>query len=192
MKTAVSQRCAVGESVCGDDWAVVQDGAAWLLAVIDGLGHGPEARRAAQLARGTLTRLPALPVDRLVEEMGRDLKPSRGACVGLARVDLAARLVSCVIVGNVEIAGASTAPIRPVPSPGILGREIRKLRVFEAPVAYGDRLYLYSDGISRRVELSRYRALAPQQAADAVVRDFGQSHDDATCMVADLPPHAPS
>ena len=80
MLTAVSQRCAVGEHVCGDDWAVLQDGAAWLLAVIDGLGHGPEARHAAQLASATLRRCQGLPVDRLIAEMGRDLKPSRGAC----------------------------------------------------------------------------------------------------------------
>ncbi|HEY3450587.1 MAG TPA: SpoIIE family protein phosphatase [Myxococcales bacterium] len=185
MLTAVTQRCAVGESVCGDDWVVLQDGQSWLLAVIDGLGHGPEARRAAQLAHATLERCPGLPVERLVEEMGRDLKPSRGACVGLARVDLQRKHLTCVIVGNVEIAGE--ARVRPVPSPGILGREIRKLRIFETPLSYGDRLYLYSDGISRKVELACYRSLPPQQAADAVVRDFGQSHDDATCLVADLP-----
>ncbi|MGC4122530.1 MAG: SpoIIE family protein phosphatase [Myxococcales bacterium] len=186
MLTAVCQRCAVGERVCGDDWAVVQAGAAWLLAVIDGLGHGPQAQHAAALARQALQRSPDLPLDQLVGEMGRALKSSRGACVGLARVDPETRKLSCVIVGNVEIAG--DGHVRPVPSPGIVGREIRKLRVFEGPFARGDRLYLYSDGISRKVQLTKYRALVPQQAANAVVREFGQSHDDATCLVAELVP----
>ena len=185
--TAVAQRCAAGEQVCGDDFAVVQEeGQSWLLAVIDGLGHGPEAHAAARAARSTIERSGGLGLAELVAAIGRDIKSLRGACVGLARVDLSARRVSCVIVGNVEIVGVGATPIRPLPSPGIVGREIRKLRLFESPIAAGERLVLYSDGISRRVELSAYAALNARQTADAVVRDFGANHDDATCLVADI------
>jgi serine/threonine protein phosphatase PrpC len=187
MRTAVSQRCARGERVCGDDFAVVHRDRAWVLAVIDGLGHGPQAQEAARAAREVIERSPALPLEQMVADVGRALKASRGACLGLAQVDLERWRLRCVIVGNVEIVGMGREALRPLPSPGIVGREIRKLRVFESALAPGDRLFLYSDGISRRVELARYRHLAAQQAADAVVEDFGESHDDATCLVADLP-----
>lgn len=186
MQTAVSQRCAAGESLCGDGWAVVEAADATLLAVIDGLGHGPEAHQAAQAARATIERRGGLELEPLVAELGAALRDSRGACLGLARVDHRLARVRCAIVGNVEIVGLGRAPIRPLPSPGIVGRALRKLRVCEALVSPGDRLFLYSDGISRRVELARYGRLGAQLAAEAVVRDFGVAHDDATCLVADL------
>lgn len=191
MRTGAFQRCAQGERVCGDDWAVVRTPGGWLLAVIDGLGHGQKAREAALGAHAALERCAGLELRPMVAQINMDLRASRGACLGLARVDADLRRVCCVIVGNVEIAGISQAPIRPLPSPGIVGREIRKLRVFEGTVSAGDRLFLYSDGISRKVDLSRYRGLDPSEAAEAVVCEFGQAHDDATCLVADVP-HEPA
>ncbi len=188
MYTAASQRCAPGEVVCGDAWVVVPHGDAWLLAVIDGLGHGPEAHRAAQAAKAAIERQPHLELEPLVGAIATGLKGSRGACVGLARVEPARRRVGCVIVGNVEIVGVGREPIRPLGSPGIVGREIRKLRLFEGSVAPGDRLFLYSDGISRRVDLARYRGQPVTAAARGVVDDFGGGNDDATCLVAELPP----
>ena len=48
IQVGIAQRPANGEVVCGDHCAVVAEGAVTLIAVADGLGHGPHAATAAQ------------------------------------------------------------------------------------------------------------------------------------------------
>ena len=55
---AVAQRALPGESVSGDRHVVLPHRRGVTLAVIDGIGHGPEAAKAAELAADTLRLMP--------------------------------------------------------------------------------------------------------------------------------------
>src|SRR5262249_48397522 len=78
---------APGEHVSGDAWAALQQGSRGSLMVADGLGHGPEAAKAADAATALLE---ARPDDDLTQLLGRThdaLQGTRGAAVALLRCD---------------------------------------------------------------------------------------------------------
>ena len=84
---AAAGRPRLGETVSGDHWAVDWDGFACRVAVIDGLGHGPEAAQAAEAAVATLAAHPELPPDEALRRCHVALKGTRGAAISIARVE---------------------------------------------------------------------------------------------------------
>lgn len=54
IEVAGATRPRPGEQRCGDAWLHLDLGDASLLAIVDGLGHGPEAAAAASAALGSL------------------------------------------------------------------------------------------------------------------------------------------
>ena len=98
----------VGETVCGDAWAIDQRAGRVRVMVADGLGHGPLAAEAAQEAIGVFRAHPTLAPAALLEVMHPALRRTRGAAVAVAEVDLTAQLVRFAGVGN--IAGTVLVP----------------------------------------------------------------------------------
>ena len=91
-----------GEVVSGDA-AVVEtwvDGA--LVAVIDALGHGPEATEAALLAAELLRRKPGDPLPALMQECHRGLRRSRGIALTLTSFNARDRQMTWSGIGNIE------------------------------------------------------------------------------------------
>ncbi|HEY5960586.1 MAG TPA: ATP-binding SpoIIE family protein phosphatase, partial [Polyangiaceae bacterium] len=99
---------APGETECGDDFATELSKSRAHIIVADGLGHGPEAAKAAAAAvRVFKARHDADPTQ-LLSEMHVALRSTRGAAVAYAIVDLANNSVQFTGVGNV--AGIITWP----------------------------------------------------------------------------------
>ncbi len=174
-----------GERQCGD-LALVRDAdGATLLAVIDALGHGPHAAAAAALAADHLS---AAALDQgltaLVEGLHAALRGSRGAAAMIVLLAPDGRLQGCG-VGNVELRTVGSR-VPAVLTPGVLGASINRLRTFEGRVAAGDRLVIFSDGLSSRMELDRVRGLAPGAACDALMAQYRRPHDDSTVLITDL------
>ena len=175
---------AVGETVCGDASAVVTFAQGTLLCVADGLGHGPNAREAADAACAHVAAYAGAPVEALLRDIDRALVGTRGAAVSVLALDPAGGRVLFAGIGNVELHALAPAPIASPPTPGILGRGIKNVRVWEHPLAEGDLFVLTSDGLSTRFELRALAHLEPQAIADAIVRGYHKKHDDASCVVA--------
>lgn len=99
---AVSGRPLPGEAVSGDLAACmpVSDGA--LLAAIDGLGHGPKAAEAAEIARDTIAAHSSESLASLLRLCHVGLAGTRGAAITLVRVECGAGMLQWVGVGNVE------------------------------------------------------------------------------------------
>ncbi len=174
-----------GERECGDIAVVRASGELTLIAVIDALGHGPLAAAAAKLAAD---HLDAAPLDRgilpLVEALHAALRGSRGAAGMIVLLAADGRLQGCG-VGNVELRSVGSR-VPSVLTPGVLGASINRLRSFEARVAAGSRLVIFSDGLSSRMELDRVRGLAPGAACDALMAQYRRSHDDSTVLITDI------
>ncbi|MBI4861829.1 MAG: SpoIIE family protein phosphatase [Candidatus Riflebacteria bacterium] len=181
----MSQRTAVGESVCGDGYVVVRAPSSSLIAVIDGLGHGPAAHEAARKACEIVLECQRLSLADLLHALGIGLASTRGACLALVRIHTDRDRVAALAVGNVEVVGITKHPISMVPGRGIVGRPRVVARPAESSLTGGDRLVVFTDGISRRVNVRKYLHLPAQRAADSMLREHGVSHDDATCLVAD-------
>ncbi len=174
-----------GERECGDIVVVRASAEVTLIAVIDALGHGPHAAATAQIAAKHLGEASLdsgiLP---LIEGLHAALRGSRGAAAMILLLAPDGRLQGCG-VGNVELRTIGTR-VPAVLTPGVLGASINRLRTFEARVASGDRLVIFSDGISSRMELDRIRGLTPGEACDALMTQYRRTHDDSTVLVTDL------
>lgn len=175
-----------GELHNGDVAWVREDGDTTWLAVIDGTGHGPEAARAAELAVSYLGAQPrSTSIDGLVHGLHEHLRGTRGCAATVCCFERG--LLRGAGVGNVEMRVLGT-PVATLLTPGMLGHRVHRLRTFEASLRPGDRLLLWSDGISARAIHALPRGLAPEQAAGALMESGARPTDDATVLVADVWP----
>ncbi len=177
---ASASRNAPHESVCGDCGDVFVGAKHTLVVVADGLGHGPDARKASLLAVEVASQHVDTPLDALMLLLDRALAPTRGAAVSLLRLEHEAQTISFVGIGNVECRALSAQSIQPLAMPGIVGRGFRRSRVWSYPVVAGDDLVLLTDGISSRLELERCEG--PSALAQAVLTRFARGTDDAFVM----------
>src|SRR5205823_4595645 len=99
---AVAQRALPGESVSGDRHVVLPHRRGVTLAVIDGLGHGTEAAKAAELAAATLRRMPENNLLAHLNCCHLALTNSRGVVMTLAEFNLRDHTLTLCGVGNVE------------------------------------------------------------------------------------------
>lgn len=170
----------------GDAFIVRQWEGAALAGVIDGLGHGLYAQRAAQAARQYLDNHFDQPLENLFRGTGRACSATRGVVMALARFE--PDLVSIASVGNIEtrLLGSSTrASI--VVRRGIVGLNAPQPVITQH--AWDDRnlLVMHSDGVralSDRQLLSAVHPLAPALIAQRLLVDLGRNDDDATVVVA--------
>ena len=159
---------------------------------VDGLGHGPEAARAAGLAIDTAEAHAARPLIEIVEECHRRLLPTRGAALSLARWSAPLRRLEWIGVGNVEglvlqpAAGAGIGRERLLLRSGLVGVNLPLLRVQAVEVPGDGRLIFATDGIGREFDRGLDPSDPPQTLADRIlVRSF-KGDDDALVLVVRL------
>jgi serine/threonine protein phosphatase PrpC len=179
----VAQRPAEGETLCGDAYAIVRRGRRTLVALADGLGHGPEAARAAQAFCSHVQAAADRPLDAILTTAGPAIAGTRGVAAALLRLDPPGHF-EYAGVGNIVLRVLSRTPIHPLSVAGTLGRRnARRVRCDRFAVEEGDLLVMHSDGVSGRYELDRLRGAAPDRVARELLAAHGRSHDDATCLV---------
>jgi phosphoserine phosphatase RsbX len=181
-RTAAAQRPCRGEVACGDGFLVL-DGPITLVALVDGLGHGPRAREAAMRFLELAEQQRLLSPQKIFEAGCSALSGTRGVAAMVAKLDCVAGTIDVSGVGNIELRSISRVPITPISTPGIVGRPVRTIREYRYPLSSGDLLVLSSDGISRRAEIARYASLEPEAMAQAWLQEYGSAHDDVTCLV---------
>jgi anti-sigma regulatory factor (Ser/Thr protein kinase) len=181
---------APNEVVCGDVWRVVERGGELAVMVADGLGHGPQAAAAAELAADAFGRDPFGEAAQFFERADHDLIGSRGAAVACARVG-ANGVVSYSGVGNIagKLLGASENRGLPTQN-GTVGLHMRKAiqsTTYEWP-PHG-MLIMHSDGLTAHWTLETYPGLLvrhPAVVAGVLSRDALRGRDDATVVVVAL------
>jgi len=181
-QTGIVIRPCVGETVCGDAQVVIDDGDMLLVAVVDGLGHGPGAAEASEAFVEFVRGNPRKPLENLMAEGSSHISSTRGAAAAIVRLDFAHNSLGFCGVGNVHFHSLSSASIHPVCVPGIVGHRVRKIIPYEFELPEQGTFVLCSDGISSRIHLEEFPEHAPQALADAILAQHGKSHDDATCV----------
>jgi anti-sigma regulatory factor (Ser/Thr protein kinase) len=178
---------APGETACGDGWAFALDGERSALMVADGLGHGPDAAEAAQVALESFREDPLAPPAQVLARVHQALRRTRGAAVMVLQPDAAAGVVRSAGAGNVMarlVSGVSDRTL--LCQHGTAGIVIRTPE--EATTAWPPHamLVVYSDGIESRWKpevLVPLLARDPTLAAAVLVRDHCRGRDDATVAV---------
>ncbi len=183
LQTAQRTRPCQGFTSSGDLAIVRQDADTALLAVIDVLGHGPDAAAVATLAGDYLASLElSEDVETWMAGLHAALNRTRGAAAGLGRAQGCDLDVS--VVGNIAVTSCGTR-VGVVASPGIVGRRLRRIRSFSFCMQPGDRVALYSDGL-RRVNLADSREFCAERACDHLMNTCASATDDATILLADF------
>jgi hypothetical protein len=187
----VATRSLAAGAPSGDGYLVKPVPRGMLIAVVDGLGHGPQAAAASETALATLERHAAEPPAVLLGRCHENLRPTRGAVLSLARIDESARTLTWLGVGNVEgvllrADRAANPPLeRLAPRPGVLGRQLPALGSATLPFKAGDTLILATDGIPAGFE-DHLTVSPPRRLADDILALHGSSTDDALVLVACL------
>lgn len=179
-----------GQSVSGDVYVVhTLNETQLLVSVIDGLGGGHEAARAADGAAQVLRSVPDLPLSELIRRAHVALHQTRGAVIGLLRLDLSQREADFVGVGNIGVQVYNQQPIKPISKNGILGYRLPALLQLHYTYNSGAMFVLYSDGISSRFSLDDSINLeqSPQTIANNILENYGKFTDDATVVVVRCP-----
>lgn len=175
-----------GQSISGDTYVVQENGPhSLLISVIDGLGGGTEAARASNGAAEVVRAHPDKPLENIIRMAHAALHSTRGAVIGILRLDTLARKAEYIGVGNIGVYVYSTQSIKPISKNGILGYRLPTLLQLQYTYNSGDTFVLYSDGISARfsTEGKLNGASPPQSLADHILRDYGKAVDDATVVV---------
>jgi phosphoserine phosphatase RsbX len=173
-----------GEKVNGDAVLVRRDGDALMLAVVDGLGHGPIAAEAAQAAIASFeAQAFETSVLSMMQSAHDALRGTRGVAATLCVIRN--RTVEACAVGNVQLS-CSNADIPLVLSAGILGQRVQKYRVCQGQLQRSARIAVFTDGLSTRVSLLEVKGFAPDAACRALFDRHRRTEDDATILIADL------
>lgn len=179
-----------GQKESGDLSLIKRVGVGTLVAVVDGLGHGEEAATAAHAAVGALERYAREPLADLVRHCHEALLGLRGVVLGLAYLDPQAATMTWLGVGNVggillrADSGSKPARITLVQSAGFIGGETPHPTTRSVPLAIGDTVMLFSDGIKDGFADSVVLSNTPKEIADAVIGRHTKGNDDALILVA--------
>lgn len=182
MKYGGFSRPFKGLTVCGDSFLVEERSGALLSAVIDGLGHGHESSIAAEKAVEVIRAHPDLPVGTLMQRCHEQLRPTRGAAVGILRIEPDGRGEFCG-VGNIEVQALNGQAPSLFCLAGIVGHNMRTSKVMPFNMKNGDIYCLFSDGVSARGNLKSCLPGAPENVARRIVEQWGRAHDDATALI---------
>ncbi len=190
IETAFATLPLPGEAESGDLCLIKRVGKGTLVAVVDGLGHGQDAASAAHAAVGVLDRYAREPLIDLVRRCHEALVGLRGVVLGLAYLDPQAATMAWLGVGNVggivlrADLGNRPSRITLVPSAGFIGAEQARPTTRSVPLALGDTVILFSDGIKEGFAESLVLSNTPQEIADFVITRHVKGNDDALVLVA--------
>lgn len=176
-----------GEEVAGDSWALASDATSATVLVADGLGHGPQAAEASELACAVAMEGALQGAANILEDAHAALRATRGAAVAAVRIDMLHEELLFAGIGNISAHLIGRHEKRQLVSHnGIVGSNMRKVQEFAAPWNGDSLLVLHSDGLTSRWNLADYPGLAqchPAVVAGVLYRDFVRGRDDVTVLV---------
>jgi negative regulator of sigma-B (phosphoserine phosphatase) len=189
---AVATVSANPDEPSGDAWLVRPRGAGALIAVLDGIGHGPPAAEAAAVACGVLVRFTEAPLAEILELCHAELQGKRGIALGLAAYDPVGAALEWLAVGHIQAflirhgADGRARTTGLIGSSGIVGRGVPTLRSEIVEAQSGDLLALATDGLRPAFADVLPLPGTLQATADGLMRGFRRGHDDALALVARL------
>ena len=186
----VAARSFDGGAESGDQYLVEPFPNGVLVAVIDGLGHGPRAATAGETAVAALRGHGHEPVAPLLKRCHEMLRRTRGVVMSVASFNVLNDTMTWVGVGNVKglllCAGGGSGATRErlLLRGGVVGYNLPTLRPVSVPVSRGDTLIFATDGLRSVFAEELTLGEAPQGTADCILSQYRRGTDDAMVLVA--------
>ena len=171
---------------CGDSGITLEQKGILLCAVIDGVGHGPNAAIAAVTAKNYIEANSEATLTEILQGVHEVLKSTQGAVACLCRIDLKSGQLSMAGIGNITcriFRGLDSE--RLLSREGILGYMVSTPREHRRKLDNAALLLMHSDGVREHFELFEYPDLLKGNAASVaarVVDTLGKNNDDASCL----------
>jgi anti-sigma regulatory factor (Ser/Thr protein kinase) len=176
-----------GEMVCGDTCAITRHADRCNVMIADGLGHGPQAAAASQLAADVLSARPERAAADAIAAMHGALSSTRGAAAAVATIDSNDDTLKYCGVGNISgILQVDYKSRNLISHNGTLGHNARKIQQFDFDFPRGALLIMFSDGLTSHWALADYPGLAarhPGLIAAVLYRDHERGRDDVSVVV---------
>jgi anti-sigma regulatory factor (Ser/Thr protein kinase) len=170
----------------GDAFVICECEGRLLAGVIDGLGHGEPAERAALAAQAYVQSHYDLPLDQLFRGVNSACHGTRGVVMALARFESPTVMMSANL-GNVEMrAWSGTKRFDVAVQRGFLGVQEEQVQVQRHHWEPNWMLVLHSDGVRGQWQWSDFPGLeqgTPQAVANQFLRTLAKPDDDATVLV---------
>jgi anti-sigma regulatory factor (Ser/Thr protein kinase) len=171
----------------GDAFVVKQWAESALVGIMDGLGHGQFAHRAAEAARQYVEGHFDQPLDQIFRGTGRACRATRGVVMALARFDWGLGRLTFASVGNIEVrVFPRSEPFHFIVRRGVIGLNAPNAVVTEHPWPSDHMLVLHSDGLRTHWGWKDFPDAADQPApglAQELLRSLAKEEDDATVIV---------
>lgn len=186
----IASRPKAGEAVSGDRAGTSLNDGCPVAVAVDGLGHGPEAARAAERALEVVRTAPTADVVALAQLCHDALRDTRGAALSVASMDIEAGTLRWLGVGNVEgrlvrVAGGPGGRHESLLlQGGVVGHELPTLYAASVPVRQGDLLLFATDGVEMSFADSLPTTGPCREIARRVLERHGRNGDDALVLVA--------
>ncbi len=185
---AAAWRSRPGEDECGDLHLVASQQDFDTLVVIDGLGHGPEAAKAAACVRDAMAGNVKESLDEIVRRAHEAARGTRGAVASLARVSAYEAAVTWLGVGNVTalIVPGTVGRARESLGArgGVVGYKIPPLSARTLKLGKGDTIVLATDGLAPGYAADSAVRGPPGEAAHMLLDRYAKPEDDALVLVA--------
>jgi negative regulator of sigma-B (phosphoserine phosphatase) len=174
----------------GDGYLVESYPSGVLVAVVDGLGHGPRAAVVAKTAVAALEGHAHESVDLLIKRCHQELLGTRGAVMSLAAFSARDEAMTWVGVGNVAglFLRADQKAARPrealLSRGGVVGYHLPSLYPAVLSICPGDTLVFATDGLQSGFTEGVALGDSPQEIADHLLGTYDRGTDDALVLVA--------
>jgi hypothetical protein len=185
-------RALGGQHVSGDLYVVEASEDGFLIAAIDGLGHGPQAAAAARIAATTLKANARDSAAQLLKRCHQELKQTRGVAMSVASYNKQLNALWWLGIGNVEgvrlrIGEGAEVSTESIPlRGGVVGYQLPIVRPALSSLRPLDTLIFATDGVQSgfvKGLTARHLSVQPQQLADHLLDAYGKDTDDALVLV---------
>ncbi len=179
------------ETMCGDMAMVARRGSMMRLAVADGLGHGPAAREAAQVAIRWLQSTQNESLEEAVLTAHEQTAATRGATLGIVDLDLKTQIITATTIGNIRVGIYQSAGRvwSPCGTDAVLGHGRGSfhgkldVRVEKYQLPPGALVLLFSDGLANHLRLPFQRPQSLEELGTSLFATYVVPSDDATLLM---------
>lgn len=182
-----------GEGKSGDHYLVRANQQGVMIVVLDGVGHGEEAAKAAKAAIAILETRADEPIIELVQDCHDGLRGTRGVALSIAYIDVPHGVMTWLGIGNIQGVLIRSGRRSDLPAQemlllrgGVVGAVFPPLRSFNLPIAEGDTLIFATDGLRPEFIEGLQPMEGPQRMADKILGQYRSERDDALVLVARL------
>jgi len=180
-----------GETESGDDFYSIVDKDYVKLFLGDGLGHGPEAAKAMQVAGEAFMNCPHTDPVEIIRHINVAVKRTRGMVGTVAVFDLASKKWRICGVGNIITKVLSSGNSKNyLTYNGIIGLNVpNTLNAQEIPYEDGQYILMSSDGLKTRWDTSRYTSIMRYDLSilcASLIKDFARLTDDMSAVACKI------